>query len=287
MKIASILRLFAVSASLFAASIAAAASDENQKLLRVGVAPGPYGDIFLKGIAPGLERLGYKVKVVQFQDYVQPDLALENGETELNLFQHQPYLEKFSADHGLHLAPVITIPTAELGLFGGLRKSLKDLKPGDEVTITQDPTNLARGLRFLQAVGLIKLKADIDQTKASLKDIAENPYGLKITPIEAAQVPRSLDSVAIAVVNGNYAISAGLKLSDALVLENLPDNLHITLTVRAADRDKKFVSDLKTIIESREFHDVIADPKNNFDAFSRPAWFKARWSTPATTSDVK
>jgi D-methionine transport system substrate-binding protein len=165
-----------------------------------------------------------------------------------------------------------------MGLFAGKVKSLKDLKPGDEVTITQDPTNLARGLRFLQSVGLIKLKGGtLDQTKASLKDIAENPIGLKITPIEAAQIPRSLDSVAIAVVNGNYAIAAGLKLSDALVLEKLDDIIHVTLTVRTEDANEQFVIDLKSVVESKEFHDVIEDPKNNFNAFSKPTWYKAKW----------
>ena len=275
MKKNLILHTLLAATALFAAS--GASASDNPKVLRVGVAPGPYGDIVTKGIAPGLEKLGYKIKIVQFQDYVQPDLALENKETELNAFQHQRYLEKFSKDHGLHISPVITIPTAELGLFAGTKKSIKDLQPGDIVTITEDPTNLARGLRFLQSIGLIKLKGEIDATKASIKDIAENPYGLKITPIEAAQVPRSLDSAAIAVVNGNYAIAAGLKLSNALVREKLDDILHITLTVRTEDVNEAFVKDLKTVVESKEFHDVIEDPKNNFDAFSKPAWYKAKW----------
>jgi D-methionine transport system substrate-binding protein len=282
MNITSIFRILTVSAAIFATASAQAA--DNPKLIRAGFSPGPYSDIFVKAIAPGLEKLGYKWKVVQFQDYVQPDLALENGETEINLFQHQPYLEKFSKDHGLHISPVITIPTAELGLFAGTRKSIDDLQPGDVVTITEDPTNLARGLRFLQAIGLVKLKGDVDPTKASVRDIAENPRGLKIRPIEAAQVPRSLDSAAIAVVNGNYAIAAGLRLSDALVLEKLDDILHITLTVRTGDLDKQFVKDLKAVIESKEFFDAISDPKNNFDAFSRPAWFKAKWNGASPTS---
>ena len=275
MKKQYILSTIVAAAALFAAVDARAESEA--KLLRVGVAPGPYGDIVTKAIAPGLEKLGYKVKIVQFQDYVQPDLALENKETELNAFQHQRYLEKFAKDHSLHISPVITIPTAELGLFAGTKKSVKDLEKGDVVTITEDPTNLARGLRFLQSIGLIKLKGDSDQTKASIKDIAENPYGLKITPIEAAQVPRSLDSAAVGVVNGNYAIAAGLKLSDALVREKLDDILHITLTVRTEDADSQLAKDLKSVVESKEFHDVIEDPKNNFDAFSKPAWYKAKW----------
>jgi D-methionine transport system substrate-binding protein len=276
MKNPNIIKTLLAATAFFAATGAGAATDAP-KLLRVGVSPGPYGDIVTKAIAPGLEKLGYKIKIVQFQDYVQPDLALENKETELNAFQHQRYLEKFAKDHGLHISPVITIPTAELGLFAGTKKSIKDLQKGDIVTITEDPTNLARGLRFLQSIGLIKLKGEIDATKASIKDIAENPYGLKITPIEAAQVPRSLDSAAIAVVNGNYAIAAGLKLSNALVREKLDDILHITLTVRTEDVNETFVKDLKTVVESKEFHDVIEDPKNNFDAFSKPAWYKAKW----------
>jgi len=246
--------------------------------INFGVAPGPYGDLITKAIKPGLEKKGYKVTLVQFQDYVQPNLALARGETKANLFQHQPYLEKFSKDHNLKLAPVIRIPTAGLGIYSRKVKSLKDLKKGDEVTLAQDPTNLARALRFLQKEGLIKINPAIDATKASEKDVADNPIGLRITPLEAAQIPRTLDTAAIAVVNGNYAIAAGLKLSDALVLEELPENLKNLVAVRAEDKDAQFVKDIIAVIESKEFHDAIESRANVFSSFQKPEWYVKKWA---------
>lgn len=256
------------------------AASQNDKEISFGIAPGPYGDLITQAIKPGLEEKGYQVTLVQFQDYVQPDLALANGETRANLFQHQPYLEKFSKDHNLDLVPVISVPTAGLGIYSNKIKSLSELKNGDEVTLANDPTNLARALRFLQKAGLIKINPDIDATKASEKDIAENPIGLVITPLDAAQIPRTLDTVTIAVVNGNYAIAAGLKLSDAIVLEELDDNLKNVVAVRTEDQNQQFVKDIKDVVESDEFHKVVEN-SNVFSSFQKPDWYVDKWGASA------
>jgi D-methionine transport system substrate-binding protein len=244
----------------------------------VGVAPGPYGDIAKQAIAPYLAKKGYTLELKEFSDYVQPNLALNNGDLDANLFQHRPYLEKFSADKGLKLSPVITIPTAGLGIYSHKIKSLDELKAGDEVTLANDPTNLARALRLLAKHGLITFKADIDVTKASEKDIDANPRGLKIRPIEAAQLPRSLDSVAISVVNGNYAIAAGIALDSAIIKEELDENLKNLLAVRTEDLDKPFVKDLQEAIESEFFKTVIEDPNNIFKGFQKPQWYLTKWN---------
>jgi D-methionine transport system substrate-binding protein len=191
---------------------------QNQKLV-FGVAPGPYGDLIRYAIKPFLEKKGYTIEIKEFSDYVQPNLALNNGDLDANLFQHVRYLKKFSVDKGLNLTEVITIPTAGLGIYSRkvTAKNADDLKTklkkGDTITLANDPTNLARALGLLQKHGLITLKGAIDPTKASEKDIDQNPYGLVIQPIEAAQLPRLLDSVTLSVVNGNYAIAAGIPLS--------------------------------------------------------------------------
>jgi D-methionine transport system substrate-binding protein len=263
-------------ALLLAAAVLANAADPKE--IRFGVAPGPYGDLITQAIKPGLEQKGYKVSLVQFQDYVQPNLALGNKETEANLFQHQLYLDKFAKDHNLQLSSVINVPTAGLGIYSSKIKSLKDLKNGDEVTLSQDPTNLARGLRFLQKVGLIKLKAEIDPTKVTERDVAENPHALRFTLLEAAQIPRSLGSVTIAVVNGNFAIAAGLKLSDALALETLDENIKNVIAVRTEDLNKQYVKDIKEIVESAAFQKVASDPKNIFSSFQVPEWYAKKWS---------
>lgn len=271
-------RLFARIALALTLSFAAGAFAADSKEIRFGIAPGPYGDLITQAIKPGLEKKGYKVSLVQFQDYVQPNLALQNKETEANLFQHQLYLEKFSADHNLQLSSIINVPTAGLGIYSSKIKSLKDLNTGDEVTLSQDPTNLARGLRFLQKLGLVTLKADVDPTKATERDIAQNPVGLRFTLLEAAQIPRSLGTAKIALINGNYAIAAGLRLQDALALELLDENIKNVIAVRTEDLNKPFVKDIQEVVRSEAFHRVITDPKNIFISFQRPEWYVQKWS---------
>lgn len=250
-----------------------------EKTIVFGIAPGPYGDLIKQGIKPGLEKKGYKIELKEFSDYVQPNLALANGALDANLFQHRPYLEKFSADKGLKLSPVINVPTAGLGFYSNKVKSIKDLKKGDVITLANDPTNLARALRFLAKLELLTIKKDVDPTKASEKDIDQNPKGLSFKPLEAAQLPRTLDSSTASVVNGNFAIAAGLKLSDALELEDLDENIKNLIAVRTEDLDKPFVRDIKTVVESEEFLSVINDPNRIFFSFQRPEWIKARLST--------
>lgn len=247
-----------------------------------GVAPGPYGDLIKQGIAPGLEKKGYKVVLKEFSDYVQPNLALANGSIDANLFQHRLYLEKFSADKGLKLSEVISVPTAGLGLYSHKILSIADLKRGDVITLANDPTNLARALRFLAKLGLLTINPAIDATKASEKDIVENPRGLVIKPLEAAQLPRTLDTAAAAVVNGNYAIAAGLSLSSALELEVLDENLKIILAVRTDDQTKPFVKDITEVIQSDDFLTIVDDPKRVFKSFQRPDWINARLAAKAT-----
>lgn len=255
---------------------------ENQKLV-FGVAPGPYGDLIRFAIKPSLEKKGYTIEIKEFSDYVQPNLALNNGDLDANLFQHVRYLRKFSADKGLNLTEVITIPTAGLGIYSRKIEAknadeLKaKLKKGDSITLANDPTNLARALGLLQKNGFITIKETIDFTKASEKDIDQNTYGLVIQPIEAAQLPRSLDSVTLSVVNGNYAIAAGIPLSSAIIKEVLAEDLKNLVAVRTADIDKPFVKDIKEVIQSEDFKNAVENPKYVFKDFQRPAWYVEKW----------
>lgn len=257
-------------------SIGTSFAQADPKTIVFGTAPGPYGDLIKQAIQPGLEKKGYKVVIKEFSDYVQPNLALANGALDANLFQHRLYLEKFSADKGLKLSPVINVPTAGLGLYSNKIKSLDQLKKGDVVTLSNDATNLARGLRFLAKNGLITIKPNIDPTQASEKDIDQNSHGLVFKPLEAAQLPRTLDTATASLVNGNFAIAAGLKLSDAVKLEELDENIKNLVAVKTEDLDKPFAKDIKAVIESEEFLRVVDDPKRIFNSFQKPAWLKAK-----------
>ncbi len=246
---------------------------DNGKEVVFGVAPGPYGDMVKLAIQPELEKKGYTVKLMEFSDYVQPNIALGNGEINVNLFQHTVYLENFAKEHNLDLSPVISVPTASMGIFSKKYKKLEELPDGATVTLPNDVPNLARALRFLVQVNLITLKPDIDLTKASERDIAENPKNLVFTPAEAAQLPRTLDSADIAIINGNFAISAGLKLSDAVAKEKLDESYKNIIAVKTSDKETQFVKDIEAIVKSQEFRKVIKDDKNIFKDFDFPDWF--------------
>lgn len=251
-----------------------ACGTKDDKTIIFGVAPGPYREMIIKGIKPGLEAKGYKVDIKDFSDYVQPNLALANKEIDANLFQHLVYLEKFSEDQNLDLSPVINIPTAAVGLYSKKINDLTQLSEGATVTIPNDPTNLARALRLLQQAGLVELSKDIDPSTASEKDIKVNRKNLKISPVEAAQLPRTLDSVDLAAINGNYAISAGISLSTAIVMEELEEDYKNLVAVRTEDLNSQFVEDLIGVVRSEEFKTVIENPDDIFKGFQRPEWFE-------------
>jgi D-methionine transport system substrate-binding protein len=250
-------------------------AEENK--LTFGVAPGPYGDMIKKAIQPSLESKGYKVELKEFSDYIQPNQALSNQEIDVNLFQHTVYLEKFAQDHKLKLTSLISVPTAGVGIYSKKVKRIEELQEFSQVAIPNDPTNLARALRLLQAAELITIKADIDPTKASERDIEKNFKNLKIITLEAAQLPRALESADIAVINGNFAISAGLSLSSALVAEKLDESYKNVIAVRTEDIDKTFVKDILAVVESEEFFKVIEDPQYDFKDFQKPDWYKEKY----------
>lgn len=250
-----------------------ATPEKNSKNIVIGVCPGPYGDMVRKAIAPALEKKGYKVETKEFSDYVQPNKALANKEIDANLFQHTAYLQKFSKDNKLDLSPVIVVPTAGMGIFSNKIKSLDDLKTGAQVAIPNDPSNLARALILLEKQGLIKIKDNIDETKATESDIVENKKDLKIVITEAAQLPRTLDSVDIAAITGNYAIASGLDFSKALKVEKLSENYKNVVAVRTEDLSKDLGKNIKEAVESADFRTVIEDQNGIFKAFDKPEWY--------------
>jgi D-methionine transport system substrate-binding protein len=265
----------ALTVGLLAFGLQWAHAGSDPKTIVFGVAPGPYGDMVKQAIKPELVKKGYKVDVREFSDYVQPNMALANGSIDANLFQHTLYLDKFAADKSLKIQPLITVPTASMGFYSHKITAIDQLKKGDIITLSNDPTNLARGLRFLEKLGLITIKANIDPTKASERDIALNPRGLVFKPLEAAQLPRTLDSASGALVNGNFAFAAGLKLSSALALETLDENLKNVIAVRSEDMDKPFVKDIKAAVESPAYAAAINQSSSVFSQFQQPKWMQA------------
>jgi len=245
--------LFAAVLSLLAVG---AVHAKDPKELVIGTSAGPYADQVRYGIKPILEKQGYKVKLVEFNDYIQPNFALAEGALDANIFQHIIYLTRFAEQHKLPLSELIKIPTAPIAIYSHKHKSLNEVKPGTTVALPNDPTNQARALVMLDQIGWVKLKPGIDPIKASEKDIAQNLKDIKLLPLEAAQLPRSLQDADYAFVNGNFALASGLKLKDALRTEKISPSYANLVAVRTADKDKQFAKDIAAAYRSREFLEV-------------------------------
>ena len=187
------------------------------EVLKVGASITPHAEI-LAQVKDTLAQEGYDLQVVEYNDYVLPNTALEDGELDANFFQHQPYLDDFNVENGTHLVSVAAVHFEPFGLYAGKTDSIANLKDGATVAVPNDTTNEARALLLLEAQGLIKLKEGAGLT-ATVLDIEENPLNLEIKEIEAAQLVRSLPDVDIAAINGNYAAEGGLNVADAIAVE--------------------------------------------------------------------
>lgn len=269
-KISAILIVLVIISALFAGCSGNSDDKNDVSVIRVGVCAGPYGDMFKEAIQPSLEKKGYKVEITEFSDYVQPNNALAENEIDVNMFQHSTYLKKFCEEHSLELTYITEIPTASMGVFSEKYKSFDEAENGSTVAIPNDDTNLSRALRVLAQTGIITLNPDVDASKASVNDISENPKNLSFTEVSAEILPSVLDSTDFAVINGNYAISAGLDLADAVYNEELEDGYFNVIAVRTDDTEKQFVKDIKNIVHSDDFRSVIDDENNQYSAFARP-----------------
>ena len=185
----------------------------------VGASVTPHAEI-IEQVRDLLKAKGFELEIVEFTDYVMPNTALEDGDLDANFFQHKPYLDDFNANNGTHIVSVAAIHYEPFGIYPGKTASLEELADGAQIAIPNDGTNEARALLLLEAQGLIKLKEDAGMTATKI-DIVENPKNLDIIEIEAAQLPRSLQDVDLAVINGNYAIQGGLSVcKDAIAAED-------------------------------------------------------------------
>ena len=229
------------------------ASAQTKKELVIGATAGPYADQVKLGIKPILEAKGYKVKVVEFNDYVQPNFALAQGDLDANAFQHIVYLTKFASENKLALSEVIKVPTAPIAVYSHKHKSLAEVREGSTVALPNDPTNAARALVVLEQLGWLKLREGYDPIRASEKDVAVNIKKIRLIPLEAAQLPRSLDDTDFSFVNGNFALASGLKLTEALALEKTSPTYQNLVAVRTADKEAPWVKDIADAYRSREF----------------------------------
>ena len=254
--------------------------DPNKSEIVIGTTVGDFGDMVKNSVKPQLEKQGYKVRLVEFSDYVRPNKALADGDIDINVFQHKPYLDTFKKDNNLDIVEAFQVPTAPLGIYPGKLNDLKQVKDGTTVAAPNDPSNFARALVMLKELGWVKLKANIDPLTASKNDIAENLKNIKLVELEAAQLPRARSDVDFAVINGNYATSSGIKLTEALFQE--PSYAYVNWSaIRTKDKDTQWVKDVTNAYNSEEFKQYA---HKTFPGYKYPAIWGENPATPAAAS---
>ncbi len=227
--------------------------------LIVGATITPHAEI-LEYIRDDLAEAGYDLQIVEYNDYVLPNTALEAGDLDANYFQHVPYLENFNEENGTSIVAVASVHFEPMAIYAGKTASLDELAEGATVAVPNDTTNEARALLLLEANGLISLDPDAGLT-ATVLDITDNPLNLNITELEAAQIPRSIEDVDIAVINGNYAVEAGL--TETIAVESsesvAAETYGNVIAVREGDEETEKTKALVNAILSDKVRDFITD----------------------------
>ncbi len=256
--LAGLLALTGLAAGCGSSTGSKSSGGDKKVVLKVGASPVPHAEI-LNQIKPLLAKEGVDLQVVEFTDYVKPNLSLSDKEIDANFFQHKPYLDKFCKDRNLSLVSVGAVHIEPMGVYSKKIKDLKELKDGAKVAIPNDPTNGGRALAILEKAGLIKLKEGVG-VLATANDIVDNPRNLQITEAEAAMLPRTLDDVDIAVINSNFAMEAKLNpTKDALFIEAKDSPYANIVAVRKGDEQRPEIQKLMKALQSSEVKKFIED----------------------------
>ncbi|MBR6486484.1 MAG: MetQ/NlpA family ABC transporter substrate-binding protein [Lachnospiraceae bacterium] len=234
----------------------------NGDVIKIAASTTPHAEILAQA-APILEEYGYKLDVVEFEDYVQPNLVVESGEFDANYFQHIPYLESFNEEKGTHLVNAGGIHYEPFGIYPGKKASLDDIEEGDSIAVPNDTTNEARALLLLQDNGLLKLKDGAGLT-ATTNDITENPHNIKFVELEAAQVARVVDEVEYVVLNGNYALEAGYSVGKDSIAYEASDSVAAgtyvnIIAVKEGNETSDKIKALVTVLKSDAIRKYIED----------------------------
>lgn len=232
----------------------------SNTVVKIGATPIPHAEI-LEYIKPALLKEGVDLQIVSYTDYVRPNLDLDAGNIDANFFQHTPYLDSFNEDHSLKNVSIAKVHVEPMGVYSKKITKLDDLKNGDTIAIPNDPSNGGRALVLLEKAGIIKLKDGVG-IKGTINDIQDNPKQIKVTPIDAPQLPRVLQDpkVAAAVINTNYALEGGLDpLSDPLFIEDKESPYANILVVKDSRKDDPALQKLAKALTSPDVKKFIED----------------------------
>ena len=230
--------------------------EAKQTVIKIGATPVPHVEI-LEAVKPLLKAKGYDLQIVEFTDYVTPNIAVNEGELDANFFQHLPYLEEFNKNKNTNLVKTASVHLEPMGLYSHKIKALSELKDGASIAVPNDPTNESRALDILVKEGLLTFK-DVDFK--TVVDILDNPKNLKIEELDAPQLPRVLDEVDAAIINTNYALAANLNpLKDAIVIESKDSPYVNIVVVKKGNENKEYIKALNEVINSDEIRKFIRE----------------------------
>ena len=230
--------------------------EKKEIVIKVGATPVPHAEI-LEAVKPILKAKGYDLQIVEFTDYVTPNIAVNEGELDANFFQHLPYLEEFNKNNNTELVKTVNVHLEPMGLYSHKIKALSELADGATIAVPNDPTNESRALDILAKQGLLTFKNVPFKT---VIDIVNNPKNLQIKELDAPQLPRVLDEVDAAIINTNYALPANLNpLSDAIVLESKDSPYSNIIVVKRGNENKDSIKALDEAINSEDIRTFIKE----------------------------
>lgn len=238
---------------------APAKTQEAKKVvLKVGATPVPHAEL-LNLVKPALAKDGVDMQIIEFSDYIKPNMSLNDKELDANFFQHTPYLEKFASERKMALVSLVKVHIEPMGIYSKTVKNIKNVPAGSKIAIPNDPTNGGRALAILQSAGLLKLRDGVG-ISGTPNDIAENPQKYVVIEIEAALLPRSLDDVALSVINSNFAMEAGLNpVKDSLFTEPKDSPYANIVAIRKGDEKRPELQKLAKALTSPEVKKFIGE----------------------------
>lgn len=253
----------AVSSTVESAAASTPESTTEEKgTIKYGKSQGPYTELFESAIVPILEKEGYTLTGIDFSDLQTADIALNDGDVDVNVEQHTAYLENFNKAYSGNLVPISPIPTVPAGIYSETHKSLDEVSQGALVAVPNDASNLARAYLLLEKIGWITLGEDVDKSLVTQEDIAENPHGLQFTEMKSLTIPASMQDFDYVVITGSIVYNAGIDPSSALATEDVLDHLILQVVVKEENKDADWAKAIVAAYHSEEFKAYL-DENNN------------------------
>lgn len=233
-----------------------------KKTIKYGKSQGPYTELFETAIVPILEKEGYKLEAVEFSDLLTADIALNDGDVDVNVEQHTAYAQNFNANYNGDLTPISVIPTVPAGIYSATHTSLDEIKDGAKIAIPNDASNTSRAYLLLEKIGFVKIDENADKTKITKDDIVENPYNIDFVEMKSLTIPAAMQDFDYVVITGSIVYNAGIDPASALANEDILEHLLLQVVVKKDNASSDWAKAIVDAYHSSEFLSYL-DENNN------------------------